>query len=139
MLLSRGQLFLGEDCLYRAFRLAQGAVDALLGIDGEEVRPLAEAVDRETLDAIHVLALDAAFGDDKSHSVSSRGAVHAHDLRRGRAARALCHARAPRVNHPSGARRRRRSMVVKWCCSRPAALSSRKRRSVKSVLGKAMS
>src|SRR5882762_9389010 len=125
MLLTRGQLLLGEDRLDRAFRLAQGAVDALLGIDGEEVRPLVEAVDRANLDAIHVLALDAAFGDDKSHSVSSRGAVRAHGFRRGRAARPLCHARAPRVNQPSGARRSRRSMVVKWCCSRPAALSSR--------------
>src|SRR6202171_4755800 len=36
-----------------------------------------EAVDRANLDAIHVLALDAAFGDDKSHSVSSRSGARA--------------------------------------------------------------
>src|SRR4029077_20010713 len=75
VLLSRGQLLLGEDRLDRAFGLAQRAVDALLRIDGEEVRSLVEAVDRANLDTIHVLALDAVFGDDKSHSVSSTGAA----------------------------------------------------------------
>jgi hypothetical protein len=29
-----------------------------------------EAVDRAYLDAVHVLALDAVFGDDESHSIS---------------------------------------------------------------------
>src|SRR5207248_11634655 len=66
-------LLLGEDRLDRALGLAQLAVDALLRIDGEEVRSLVETVDRAYLHAIHVLALDAVFGDDKSHSQSSTG------------------------------------------------------------------
>ena len=42
------------------------------GIDDEEVRALVEAVHRADLHAVHVLALDAVFGDDKSHSLSSK-------------------------------------------------------------------
>src|SRR5256886_4753993 len=73
VLLARGQLLLGEDRLDRALGLAQRAVDALLRIDGEEVRSLVETVDRADLHAVHVLALDAVFGDDKSHAQSSTG------------------------------------------------------------------
>src|SRR5437879_11661592 len=82
VLLTRGQLLLGEDRLDRAFGLAQRAVDALLRIDGEKVRSLVEAVHRTNLHTIHVLALDAVFGADESHSMSSSGAGRATSARR---------------------------------------------------------
>jgi hypothetical protein len=36
-------------------------------MDDEHVLALVEAIDRADLDAVHVLALDAVFGDDVSH------------------------------------------------------------------------
>src|SRR6202042_2931543 len=72
----------------------QGAVNALLGIDGEEVRSLVEAIDRAHLDTVHVLALDAVFGNDKSHAIpSADGAPGSTPAAR----RQLRHARAPPV------------------------------------------
>ena len=67
----RGQALLREDRLRRAHGLAGAAVDALVGVDDEEVRPLVEAVDRAHLDAVGVLALDARLGDDVGHGGSS--------------------------------------------------------------------
>jgi hypothetical protein len=46
---------------------AHRAVDALVGLDDQHVRPLAEAIDRADVDAVGVLALDAGFNDDVSH------------------------------------------------------------------------
>src|SRR6185503_2083567 len=57
-----------QDRLGRALGLAHAAVDALVGMDDEHVVALVEAVNRAHLDAVHVLALDAVFGDDVSHS-----------------------------------------------------------------------
>src|ERR1051326_3383098 len=56
-----------DDRLRRALGLAHAAVDALVGMDDEHVVALVEAVDGADLDAVHVLALDAVFGDDVSH------------------------------------------------------------------------
>ena len=67
------QVVLGEDRLGRALRLAQGAVDALLGIDHEDVRAFVETVDRAHLDAVGVLALDAVLGDDEGHDTEGGG------------------------------------------------------------------
>src|SRR5262245_46396275 len=58
---------IGQDRLRRALRLAHAAVDALVGMDDEHVVALVEAVDGADLDAVHVLALDAVFGDDVGH------------------------------------------------------------------------
>ena len=81
-----GQIFLGVDRLHRAFRLAQRAVDALLGVDGEEVRPFVEAVDRAHLDAIGVLALDAVLGHHVGHgrppAPAGRGSIGIRRARR---------------------------------------------------------
>src|SRR5256885_6852616 len=52
-------IVLGEDGLDRAFRDAQGAIDALVRIDDQHVGSLAKAVHRADIDAIGVLALDA--------------------------------------------------------------------------------
>src|SRR3954469_15993114 len=66
-LLLVGHVVLGEDRLDRALGHAQRAVDALVGVDHQHVRPLAEAVDRADVDAVGVLAFDAAFGNDVGH------------------------------------------------------------------------
>src|SRR2546421_2760576 len=74
LLVERGEFLLrirnvvlGEDRFHRAFGNTQRAVDAFVRIDYEHVRTFAEAVDRADVDAVGVLALDAAFGDDVSH------------------------------------------------------------------------
>src|SRR5262245_41062707 len=56
-----------QDRLGRALGLAHAAVDALVGMDHEHVGALVKAIDGADLDAVHVLALDAVFGDDVSH------------------------------------------------------------------------
>src|SRR5262249_7787680 len=65
--LLRRHVVLGEDRLDRALGDAQRAIDAFPGIDHQHVRALAEAFDRAEVDAIGVLALDAALGDDVGH------------------------------------------------------------------------
>ena len=68
VLLVAGDVFLGNDRVDRALRDADGAVDALVGIDGQEVRAFTEAVDRADIDAVGVLAADARFEDDVGHA-----------------------------------------------------------------------
>src|SRR5579885_1066180 len=60
-----------DDRLDRAFRLAHPAIDAFVGMDDEHVLAFIEAVHRTHLDAVHVLALDATFGDDIGHGAYS--------------------------------------------------------------------
>src|SRR5438034_8255059 len=67
VLLIAGHVFLRHDRVDRALGNAHRAIDALIGSDGEEVRPFAEAVDRTHVDAVGVLAADARFGDDVGH------------------------------------------------------------------------
>jgi len=52
------------DCVNRAFRFANTAIDAFVRVDDEHVLTLIEAVDRTYLDTVHVLTFDAAFIDD---------------------------------------------------------------------------
>src|ERR1700722_3750357 len=65
--LSRWYFLLREDRLHRTFRLAQRAVDALVRVDHEKIRPFMKAVDRADLHTVHVFAFDAAFRHDKGH------------------------------------------------------------------------
>src|SRR5689334_25001574 len=65
----RARIRVRDDRLRRALRLAHAAVDALVRLDDEHVLALVEAVDGADLDAVHVLAADARFGDDVSHPV----------------------------------------------------------------------
>ena len=104
-----GHLLLGEDRLDRALRLAQRAVDALLGIDDQDVRAFVEAVHRAHLDAVHVLALDAVFGDDEGHLSSAKS--RSHRVERARAAARILpkHGRPARTGSASGAARAGRS------------------------------
>src|SRR4051812_40375276 len=67
LLLPVGHVVLGYDRLNRALRLAERAVDALLGVDDEHVRAFMKAVHRANLHAVGVFALDAGLGDDESH------------------------------------------------------------------------
>jgi len=66
-LTSKARLGVGLDGVHGAFRLADAAIDALVGVNNQHILALVEAVYRADLDAIHVLALDANFGDDVSH------------------------------------------------------------------------
>src|SRR6267154_2108565 len=58
---------LGKDRFDGALGNAQRAVDAFLRVDHQHVGALAEAVDRAHVDAVGVLALDAALGDHGCH------------------------------------------------------------------------
>src|SRR5712692_7035112 len=60
-------LLLGQDRVHRALGDAHGAIDAFVRVDHQHVRPLVEAIDGADIDAVGVLALDAALGDDTSH------------------------------------------------------------------------
>jgi hypothetical protein len=55
------------DCVDRAFRLANTAIDAFIRVDDEHVLALVEAVDGTYLHAVHVLTFDTAFIDDVGH------------------------------------------------------------------------
>src|SRR5579863_6970778 len=70
VLLVAWDVFLGVDRVHRAFGDADGTVDALIGIDREEVGTFAKAIHRADVDAIGVAAFDAAFGHNVSHSSS---------------------------------------------------------------------
>jgi hypothetical protein len=55
------------DCVNRAFRFANAAIDAFIGVNDEHVLALIEAVHRTYLDTVHVLAANAALIDDVGH------------------------------------------------------------------------
>ena len=63
----KARLGVGLDGVDRAFRLADPAIDALVGMNDEHILALVEAVHRAHFDAIGVFALDANFSDDVSH------------------------------------------------------------------------
>src|SRR5882672_9697107 len=75
-LLLLGQVFLGKDRIHRAFGDAHGAIDALVRIDHQHVRPLVEAIHGAHVDAVGVFALDAAFRDDVGHRAILELAAH---------------------------------------------------------------
>ena len=56
-----------EDRLRRSLRLAQGAINALIRVNDQEVRAFVEAVDRADFHTVGVFALDAVVGDDEGH------------------------------------------------------------------------
>lgn len=63
-------ILLGKDGTGWTLGHAHGAVDALIGVDGQEVGAFAEAVHRADIDAIGVFALDAVFSNNVSHILS---------------------------------------------------------------------
>src|SRR3990170_51633 len=67
MTLALRQIILGIDRLHRAFRNTQRAIDALVRIDHQEIRPLAETVHRAHVHTVGIFASDAGFGDNIGH------------------------------------------------------------------------
>ena len=67
--LARGDVFFGLYGVDRALGYAHRAVNALVRINDEEIRAFLEAVDGADVDAVGVLALDAAFGNNVSHGI----------------------------------------------------------------------
>jgi hypothetical protein len=61
-------LCIGLDCLDRAFRFADAAIDAFVGVDNEHVLTLVEAIHRAYFHTIHVLTFDTVFRDNVGHS-----------------------------------------------------------------------
>ena len=68
--LSFGDLIFCEDCAYGTLRLTEGAVDALIWVDHEEVGAFIETVYRTNLYTVCVFALDAVVADDKGHGLA---------------------------------------------------------------------
>jgi hypothetical protein len=67
VLLVSGNVFLGINCVHRALWNANRAVDALIGVYGQEIRTFAKAVYGADVDAVGVLAFDTSFGDGMGH------------------------------------------------------------------------
>jgi hypothetical protein len=67
LLLVIRKVIFGKDGGNGAFWLAEGAVDAFLGVDDEKIRPFMKAVDRADINAVGIFALDTIFSNDKGH------------------------------------------------------------------------
>jgi hypothetical protein len=63
-----GGVFASINCVDRAFRNADGTVDALVRVDDQEIGAFPEAVDGADIDTIRVFAFDARVGYDMGHS-----------------------------------------------------------------------
>jgi hypothetical protein len=61
------QVFLCIDGIDGAFGNAHGAVDALVGVNGQKVGAFAEAVDWADIHAVGVFAADTGFGNNVGH------------------------------------------------------------------------
>ena len=61
-------VFLGIDGVHGAFRHADGAVNALVRVDRQEIRAFPETIYRAYIDAIGVTTADARFGDNVGHN-----------------------------------------------------------------------
>ena len=64
-------IHVGDDGVDRAFRFADAAIDAFVGVDDQHVLALVKTVDRAYLDAVGVFAFDADIGDDEGHGTST--------------------------------------------------------------------
>ena len=67
MLLISWHIIFLIDGVYRALWNADGAVNALIRIDDQEIGAFAKAVNRANIDTVGVLAADAGFGNNVSH------------------------------------------------------------------------
>jgi hypothetical protein len=50
-----------------AFGFAYAAIDTFIGVDDQHILTLIEAIDGADFNAVHILTLDAIFGDDIGH------------------------------------------------------------------------
>ena len=53
--------------LYRAFGLAQRAIDAFFRVDGQKVGSFVKTIDRADFHAVRIFAFDTVFDNDKGH------------------------------------------------------------------------
>src|SRR5579862_624187 len=60
-------LGIGLDRVDRAFRLADPAIDAFIGVDDQHIFALVEAIHGADFNAVHVFAFDAIVVDDVGH------------------------------------------------------------------------
>src|SRR5882724_11382566 len=67
VLLVARHVFFRHDRVDRALGNAHRAIDAFVGIDGQEVRTFAEAIDGTYVNAVGIFAADAGFGNDVGH------------------------------------------------------------------------
>jgi hypothetical protein len=67
VLLVGGQVFFGKDGVDWALGNAHGAVDALIGVDGQEVGAFAKAIHGANVHTVGVFALDTGFGNNVGH------------------------------------------------------------------------
>jgi hypothetical protein len=67
VLLVGGQVFFGKDGIHGAFWDAHSAVDALIGVDGQEVGAFAKAIHGANVHTVGVFALDTGFGNNVGH------------------------------------------------------------------------
>jgi hypothetical protein len=70
VLLVCGHIFLGVDGVDRALGDAYRAVDAFIGVDGQEIGAFAKAVDGTNVHTVGVFAADTGFGDNVGHGVN---------------------------------------------------------------------
>ena len=68
LLLNGRQVFYRVDRIDRAFGDADCTIDAFVGIDRQEIRAFAEAINRAYVDAIGIAATDAGFGYYVGHN-----------------------------------------------------------------------
>jgi len=52
----------------RAFRFANAAINAFIGVNDQHVLAFVETIHRADFDAVHIFALNAVLGDDIGHS-----------------------------------------------------------------------
>ena len=65
-----GHVFFRQDGVDRALGDADRAVDALVGVDRQEIRALAEAINRAYIHAVGIAAANAGFGHNVGHNNS---------------------------------------------------------------------
>ena len=65
-----GHIFFGEDSIHRAFWNAYCTVNALVGVDYQEVGTHSEAINRAHVNTIRVPSQDAGFCDHVGHDLS---------------------------------------------------------------------
>ena len=61
------QIFFGIDGIDGAFGNAHGAVNALVGVNGQEVGAFAETVHRTDIHAVGIFAADTGFRNNVGH------------------------------------------------------------------------
>ena len=65
--LALGYIFFRKNGVHRAFRNAHRAINALIRVNHQEIRPFAEAVHRAHIHAVGVFAFDTRFRNDMGH------------------------------------------------------------------------